>query len=67
MFWDAKKTDKLNEMYNPDLIFLQNGYETYNDFALIASKGYCFEGPFYLDKKVLPKRRNRVVSLPSES
>ena len=51
MFWDVKKTDKLNELYNPDLYFLQGNYLTYQDFALIASKGYCFEGPFYLDKK----------------
>lgn len=51
MFWDANKTQMLNEMYGPELTFLQGGYETYNGFALIASKGYCFEGPFYYDRK----------------
>ena len=51
MFWDVNKTEMLNDMFNPDLYFLQGNYETYNDFALIASKGYCFEGPYYLDNK----------------
>lgn len=51
MFWEVNKTSKLNEQFNPDLIFLQGGYETYGDYALVASKGYSFEGPFYLDKK----------------
>ncbi len=51
MFWDAKKTAKLNELYAPELTFLQDGYETYGDIALVASKGFCFEGPFYLDKR----------------
>jgi predicted phosphohydrolase len=51
MFWDAKKTAKLNDLYYPDLTFLQDGYAVYKDFALVASKGYTFEGPFYLDRK----------------
>ena len=51
MFWDAKKTAKLNERFKGELTFLQDGYEDYKGTALIASKGFCFEGPFYLDRK----------------
>ena len=43
MFWDAKKTAKLNDLYYPDLTFLQDGYAVYKNFALVASKGYTFE------------------------
>lgn len=49
MFWDAKKTDKLNEMYEPDLHFLQNNFYTYEDYALVGTKGYTFEGPFMVN------------------
>ena len=51
MFWDARKTGKLNELFQPELTFLQDGYETYKDYALVATKGYTFEGPYYLDQK----------------
>ena len=51
MFWDAAKTGRLNELYAPELRFLQDGYETYGEYALIASKGFTFEGPFYLNWK----------------
>lgn len=49
MFWDAKKTDKLNEMFEGSLEFLQGNYFTYNDYALVGTKGFAFEGPFYLN------------------
>lgn len=49
MFWDAKKTGKLNEIYAGRLFFLQNNYAPYRDWALVGTKGYTFEGPFYLD------------------
>ena len=55
MFWDVKKTAYLNELYKPRLSFLQDSYETYQDYALVGTKGYTFEGPFYLD------RRGRIV------
>ncbi len=55
MFWDAKKTQKLNDEYKDRLFFLQNNYAVYEDYALVGTKGYTFEGPFYLD------RRGRVV------
>lgn len=49
MFWDAKKTNQLNEMFKGRLEFLQNNYFTYEDYALVGTKGYTFEGPFYVD------------------
>ena len=55
MFWDAKKTALLNKLFQPELTFLQDSYETYQDYALVGTKGFTFEGPFYLD------RRGRIV------
>ena len=49
MFWDAKKTEKLNSLYAGDLFFLQDNFCSYMDYALVGTKGYTFEGPFYLD------------------
>ena len=49
MFWDAKKTRRLNEEYAGRLFFLQNNFAAYQDYALVGTKGYTFEGPFYLD------------------
>ena len=46
MFWDAKKTGRLNELFGPALIFLQDSYAVYRDFALVGTKGFTFEGPF---------------------
>lgn len=48
-FWDVKKTERLNEMFEGKLHFLQNNYFSYGDYALVGTKGYCFEGPFYVD------------------
>ncbi|SFA92419.1 hypothetical protein SAMN05216249_1057 [Acetitomaculum ruminis DSM 5522] len=44
MFWDAKKTGRLNELYKDRLYFLQNNYYSYEDYALVGTKGYCYEG-----------------------
>ena len=55
MFWDVKKTGHLNELYQPRLTFLQDSYAVYRDYALVGTKGFTFEGPFYID------RRNRIV------
>ncbi len=55
MFWDAKKTDKLNQEFDGRLNFLQNNYYAYEEYALVGTKGYTFEGPFYLD------RRGRII------
>ncbi len=49
MFWDAKKTARLNEMFQPELTFLQDNFAVYQDYALVGTKGYTFEGPFFLD------------------
>lgn len=44
MFWDAKKTQKLNELFVGRLSFLQNNFFAYEDYALVGTKGYCYEG-----------------------
>ncbi len=54
MFWDAKKTKNLNQLFAGKLFFLQNNYAAYQDYAIVGTKGYTFEGPFYV-------RRNRIV------
>ncbi len=51
MFWDAKKTERLNEEFAGRLLFLQNNYYSYEDYALVGTKGYTFEGPFYIDQR----------------
>lgn len=51
MFWDAKKTKILNEEYSGRLFFLQNNFAAYKDYALVGTKGFTFEGPFYLDHR----------------
>ena len=50
MFWDVKKTNQLNELYEGRLEFLQNNYYAYEEYALVGTKGYTFEGPFYLNQ-----------------
>lgn len=45
------KTGQLNKLYKPALTFLQDSYESYRDYALVGTKGYTFEGPFYLDHR----------------
>ena len=60
MFWDVKKTAQLNKLYQPRLTFLQDSYETYRDYAIVGTKGYTFEGPFYLD------RRGRIMGWDEE-
>ena len=60
-FWDAKKTRALNERYAGTFFFLQNNYAPYGDIALVGTKGYTFEGPFYLD------RQGRVVGWDEEA
>ena len=51
MFWDAKKTEALNRRFEGRLFFLQNNYFPYGDCALVGTKGYTFEGPFYLNRR----------------
>ena len=61
MFWDAKKTAQLNALYQPQLTFLQDSYESYRDYAIVGTKGFTFEGPFYLD------RRGRIAGWDDEA
>ena len=51
MFWDAKKTDALNRLYDGRLFFLQNNYFPFGEYAIVGTKGYTFEGPFYLNRR----------------
>ncbi len=51
MFWDAKKTPALNERFSGRLHFLQDNFFSYRDYALVGTKGHCFEGPFYLNRR----------------
>ena len=55
MFWEANRTLRLNQEFAGKLFFLQNNFAVYRDYALVGTKGYTFEGPFYLN------RRGRIV------
>ena len=44
MFWDVKATKKLNEKFAGKLFFLQNNFAVYQDYALVGTKGYTYEG-----------------------
>lgn len=61
MFWDVKKTGRLNDLYQPRLTFLQDSYEVYQDYAIVGTKGFTFEGPFYLN------RRGRIMGWDEEA
>ena len=50
MFWDSSKTQMLNERYQGRLFFLQNSFLPYGEYAITGTKGFTFEGPFYLDQ-----------------
>ena len=43
-FWNPKKTQALNDLYEGKLFFLQNNFFPYEDYALVGTKGYCYEG-----------------------
>ena len=51
MFWDVAKTESLNRCFQGQLLFLQNNYYPYREYALVGTKGYTFEGPFYLNSR----------------
>ena len=51
MFWDANRTAKLNELFAGKLQFLQDNFFAYQDLALVGTKGFTFEGPFYLNAR----------------
>ncbi|HIQ92202.1 MAG TPA: metallophosphoesterase [Candidatus Copromonas avistercoris] len=62
MFWDAKKTEKLNERFAGRLEFLQNNFYAYEDYALVGTKGYCDEGRDSLEQleKLLTREEQRL-------
>ena len=51
MFWNAKKTPTLNRQFEGKLCFLQNNFFPYRDYALVGTKGFTFEGPFFLNQR----------------
>ena len=51
MFWDAGKTEELNRLFAGRLFFLQGNFAAYGEHALVGTKGHCFEGPFYLNRR----------------
>ena len=51
MFWDAAKTEQLNQHFGGSLQFVQNSYAVYQDYALVGTKGFTFEGPFFLNSR----------------
>ncbi len=51
MFWDAARTEQLNARFAGELFFLQNNCGAYRDVALVGTKGYCFEGPFWINAR----------------
>ncbi len=61
-FWNAKKTRRLNELFAGELYFLQNNYYTYEDYALVGSKGYCYEGKDTLEhyEKIMKREQERL-------
>lgn len=44
MFWEANKTERLNRQFEDRLEFLQNNFYNYGEYALVGTKGYCYEG-----------------------
>lgn len=51
MFWDAKKTQALNDGFSGRLLFLQNNFFPYGEYALVGTKGFTFEGPFMVNRR----------------
>ncbi len=66
MYWDAKKTARLNEKYAGELFFLQDNYYEYasgsETWAITGTKGYCFENLDSLDhyEKIRDRERERL-------
>lgn len=69
MFWDAKKTSKLNEKYTGSLFFLQDNHAVYESkskkYALVGTKGYCFENLDSLEHCMKLEEREAARTLPS--
>ena len=37
--------------YKGKLLFLQDNFYPYENYALVGTNGFCFEGPFYLNRR----------------
>jgi predicted phosphohydrolase len=63
-FWEASKTEKLNEMYSDRAFFLQGNYCRYGDYALVATKGYTYEGKDSLEhaEELIAREADRLES-----
>ena len=48
MFWDANKTEALNQQFRGKAVFLQNNYYLRGRTPWWAPRAITFEGPFYL-------------------
>ncbi|MBE5901843.1 MAG: metallophosphoesterase [Lachnospiraceae bacterium] len=57
LFWKAEKTHLLNARYEDRLFFLQNNFTTYEDYALVGSKGVCYEGKDTYDHFLMIRQR----------
>ena len=60
MFWQASQTERLNRQFSGRLEFLQNNFFAYGAYALVGTKGYCFEGKD--SEEHFLKLRNREVN-----
>lgn len=54
LFWAVNKTARLNELFQGQFSFLQNNFYSYRDYALVGTKGICFES------KMTPERFEHV-------
>lgn len=62
MFWEANKTEQLNRMFQGRLEFLQNNYYAYGEYALVGTKGCCYEGrdPYEHFEKIRDRELKRL-------
>ena len=57
LFWDTQKTEQLNKTFEGQLSFLQNNFYSYGDYALVGSKGICFENKMPYERFTLLRDR----------
>ena len=62
-FWPVKKTQALNRMFEGRLEFLQNNFCNYEDYALVGTKGYCYEGKDSIEHyiKIMQRELERLL------
>ena len=61
LFFPVSTSGGAYQRFKGRLSFLQNNYYPYGNIALVGTKGYTFEGPFYLD------RRGRIAGWDGEA